>query len=111
MNEYIFYTCAGYTEPPLESKEVDNCQVLGKAKGNTPKEAKELLIKNNPWIEKCGYKIELIISEQVLSKENKKDINLVLDYLIEDEFRNYQELEEPENHIYKTLLRLKDMIK
>lgn len=111
MNEYIFYTCVGYTEPPLKSKEVENCQVLGRAKGNTPKEAKELLIKNNPWIEECGFDIESIISKQLLSDENKKDISLVLDYLIEEEFRHYQELEEPEDHIYKILLRLKDMIK
>jgi hypothetical protein len=45
-----------------------------------------------------------------LTEENKKDINMVLEYLMEDEFKHYQELEEPENHIYKVLLRLKDMI-
>ena len=35
---------------------------------------------------------------------------MVLEYLMEEEFKHYQESAEPENHIYKVLLRLKDMI-
>ena len=72
MNEYIFYTTEGFTYPPIEGKDVENCQVL--------------------------------------TEENKKDINMVLEYLMEEEFKHYQESAEPENHIYKVLLRLKDMI-
>lgn len=30
MNEYIFYTFEGYTYPPKEDKEGENCLVLGK---------------------------------------------------------------------------------
>ena len=55
MNEYIFYTTEGYTHPPNESKEVENCQVLGFATGNNAKEAKENLIRENPWIIECGF--------------------------------------------------------
>ena len=88
MNEYIFYTCAGYTEPPLEGKEVENCQVLGRATGNTPKEAKELLIKNNPWIEECGFDLYDTICKQIVTDEliveienNRKQIEFLIDLL------------------------------
>lgn len=67
MNEYIFYTYEGYTKPPIEDKEVDNCQVLGRARGRTQKEAKEFLIKNNPWIEECGFDIHAMICKQIVS--------------------------------------------
>ena len=39
MNEYIFYTAEGRTYPPLEGMDVENCQVLGYALGENPKEA------------------------------------------------------------------------
>ena len=39
MNEYIFYTCEGYTEPPAEGHVVENCQVLGRETGETAEEA------------------------------------------------------------------------
>lgn len=55
MNEYIFYTTDGYTYPPNENEEVDNCQVLGISCGKNAKEAKENLLKNNTWIVEFGY--------------------------------------------------------
>ena len=36
---------------------------------------------------------------------------MLLEYLMEEEYNHYQESEEQENHIYKVLLRLKDMIR
>ncbi|MBR0072383.1 MAG: hypothetical protein IJP95_00965 [Bacteroidales bacterium] len=45
MNKYIFYTCEGYTEPPLEYNEIENCQVLGRAIGKNIKEARKYLLK------------------------------------------------------------------
>ena len=110
MNEYIFYTTEGFTYPPIEGKDVENCQVLGQAFGNNVQDAKTQLEKRCPWIKDCGFDIEEAISKQVLTEENKKDINMVLEYLMEEEFKHYQEAAEPENHIYKVLLRLKDMI-
>ena len=44
MNEYIFYTTEGYTYPPKEDMEIENCQVLGRAYGETAKEAKVNLL-------------------------------------------------------------------
>lgn len=110
MKEYIFYTIEGFTYPPIEGKDVENCQVLGCAFGNSVQDAKTQLEKKCPWIKDCGFDIEKTISKQILTEENKKDINMVLEYLMEDEFKSYQESEEAENHIYEVLLRLKDMI-
>lgn len=50
MNEYIIYTTEGYTIAPNEAVEVENCQVLGIAKGKDKVEAKDNLLKENPWI-------------------------------------------------------------
>lgn len=111
MNEYIFYTTEGFTYPPIEDKDVENCQILGIALGKNVQDAKKQLEKKCCWIKDCGFDIEEAASKQVLTEENKRDINSVLEYLMEDEFIHYQESEEPENHIYKVLLRLKDMIR
>ena len=82
MNEYIFYTCEGYTEPPIEGKEVENCQVLGRAKGRTPKEAKDFLIKNNPWIEECGFNIHEMICKQIVSYKQMRQMNKEIEFLV-----------------------------
>ena len=41
MNEYIFYTSEGYTQPPRCDKEVDNSQILGRAFGEDVTMAKK----------------------------------------------------------------------
>lgn len=110
MNEYIFYTTEGSTYPPIENNDVENCQVLGQAFGNNVQDAKTRLEKQSPWIKDCGFDIEKSVSKQVLTEENKKDINIVVEYLMKEEFKSYQGSKEPENHIYKVLLRLKNMI-
>ena len=66
MNEYIFYTTAGYTLAPDGETEVENCQVLGFAKGHSAAEAKERLLAGETWITELGYADELILSRQVL---------------------------------------------
>lgn len=55
MNEYIFFTAEGHTQPPQWDKEVNNCQILGRAFGEDEIMAKKTLLKNNPWIEDCGF--------------------------------------------------------
>ncbi len=66
MNEYIFYTTAGYTFAPDGETEVDNCQVLGFAKGRNAAEAKDRLLTEEPWIVELGYADAPILSRQVL---------------------------------------------
>ncbi len=68
MSEYIIYTTQGYTIAPNEDVELENCQVLGRAFGNNPNEAKDNLIKENPWIVKAGFdESEFIIARLATS--------------------------------------------
>ena len=55
MNEYIFYTTEGHTIAPNEDVEVNNCQVLGIAKGKDKEDATDNLLKENPWITEAGF--------------------------------------------------------
>ncbi len=66
MNEYIFYTTAGYTLAPDGETEVENCQVLGFAQGRNAAEAKARLLAEQEWIAELGYADAPILSRQVL---------------------------------------------
>ncbi len=110
MNEYIFYTCEGTTYPP-KVEVVENCQVIGREYGMDCTEAHKNLEKNRPWIKRCGFDVEGFICKQLLTDETKKDIREVIDYLIKDEQRHFQECGKPEKHIYHTLLRLANVVK
>lgn len=109
MNEYIFYTTEGTTYPPIEGKEVDNCQLLGRASGNTLEEAKSNLLKENPWIEECGFDSNSIKAEQILTEELRKDIQTLVEYLHKDKDKYCEEWECSENHILKTIQRLEKL--
>ena len=54
MSEYIIYTTEGFTQDP-NGNDIDNCQVLGCVSGNTPQEARDNLLKDNPWIIEAGF--------------------------------------------------------
>jgi hypothetical protein len=69
MKEYIFYTAEGRTYPPLEGMDVENCQVLGLAFGNSIEEAKVSLLADNPWIIKCGFDPGKIIHRQLVADD------------------------------------------
>lgn len=78
MNEYIFYTAEGRTDAPNESRPVENCQVLGKARGRHPAEAKANLLAENPWIVTAGFAPSEFFSAQLLTNEQRNDINALL---------------------------------
>lgn len=101
MNEYIFFTSEGTTYPPIEGKEADNCQLLGRAKGNTSEEAKSNLLKDNPWIEDAGFDSACIMVEQILTEEQQKDIQTLVECLYEKCF---------DSSIFKIIERLKTTI-
>lgn len=102
MNEYIFFTTEGTTYPPMEGRDVDNCQILGRANGRTLEEAKNSLLKENPWIEECGFDSNSIIAEQILTKEQRKDIQTLVEHLYREELQ-----ECTKEQILKTIERLK----
>lgn len=54
MADFIFYTAEGFTQAP-NGNDIENCQVLGIAKGKDNVEAKDNLLKNNPWIIEAGF--------------------------------------------------------
>lgn len=71
MNEYIFFSTEGKTYPPKGDKDIENCQLLGVATGHTPNDAKNNLLKQNPWIVERGFNTYKIICEQLMT--SKKD--------------------------------------
>lgn len=111
MNEYIFYTPEGYTYPPKEDKEVENCQLLGRICGNNQEDARKQLTSNSPWIEECGFDINEAIAKQILTETNKEDIMTLVEYLWEDEECHFKEVGMPKNHIFMVLKRLKNLCK
>ncbi|MBR1652230.1 MAG: hypothetical protein IJ692_02430 [Alloprevotella sp.] len=111
MKEYIIFTTEGQTIAPNEDVEIENCQVLGRARGNNPEEAKDNLLKDNPWIAEAGFSRSEFIVEQLMTDEERVAIKEVLDYLWDDEERHYQESGKPDNHIFPVLERLKMIIK
>ena len=76
MNEYIFYTTEGQTLAPNPDYSIENCQVLGKARGETLEIAKRNLFRDNPWIEEAGYSSKCIMAEQILTEELRKKYKL-----------------------------------
>lgn len=65
MNEYIFYTTEGQTTAPNVDHTIENCQVLGFAKGDNAQQAEENLLNAYPWIREAGFSREHIVSRQV----------------------------------------------
>lgn len=66
MKDYVFFTSEGWMTPPNENMTVENCQLLGFAKGNNKDYALERLILENPWIIKCGFDISQITGVRVI---------------------------------------------
>ncbi len=108
-NEYIFYTIEGYTEAPKDNIEIENCQVLGTVRGSNKYEARENLLNENPWITESGFDPIEFIVRQILTNEQRNDINLLVDYLWANEERHFEESEDKENHIFNVLKRLKGL--
>lgn len=110
VNKYIIYTTEGYTTAPNESYEVENCQVLGFARGNNPDEAKDNLLKDNSWIAEAVFNRSEFIVEQLLSEEERAAIKDVIDYLWNDEEKHDEESGMLGNHIFPILKFLKEAI-
>lgn len=106
MNEYLFYTCEGFTFAPNEETEVENCQLLGRAKGKSRKDAFKNLLAQNPWIEADGFDTNEIMCEQIINSSLRADISKIIEYLWHDEEKHFEENDKPRNHIFKVLKRL-----
>lgn len=109
MNEYIFYSTEGQTEAPNKSIEVENCQVIGCAKGVTKDDALLNLLKENPWINEAKYNTSKFIIKQLLTNDQRDDIRTLLSYLWDDEETHFEESDDDDksDHIFNVLKRLK----
>jgi hypothetical protein len=109
MGRFIFYTDEGYTISPNDT-ELESLQILGFEKAKNLNEGKQILLENNPWINESGFKIETIKSDLILDKNSLNDIKSLIDYLYENEKKKYEESNEPEDHIFLKLERLKKLV-
>ena len=69
MAEYIFYTTEGFTQDP-EGEDIENCQLIGRAFGDNKNEARNNLLKENPWIVEQGFNADMFISKELAPCEN-----------------------------------------
>ena len=106
MNEYIFYTNEGNTEAPNTNFTVENCQVLGRAKGSSAEKALENLLEENHWISEAKFSPAKFFIKQILTEEQRTDIRTLIDYLWADKVKYY---EDKDNLIFKAIKRLKNI--
>lgn len=71
MKRYIFVTAEGTTYAPWnvsidEAPETENCQMLGIASGENQQEAKQNLLKENPWIIEAGFNSDEITNYELV---------------------------------------------
>lgn len=64
MVEFIFYTTKGFSQAP-NGKDIENCQMLGRAYGSDKDEALQALCNANPWIEENDYDKEKIVGAKL----------------------------------------------
>ncbi len=114
MNEYMFYTAEGFSQSPNET-DCENLQILGFEKAESLEIAKKQLLENNDWILKYGFNADKILSKKILTEKTEASIKTVVDYLWNDEEKNYEEClatdGKVENHIFNSLKNLKGVLK
>lgn len=70
MNEYLIYTTEGTTIAPNEEIPVDNCQVLGRSKGEDFVQALDNLFNDNRWVEEAGFDKAKCLGVQIINGGN-----------------------------------------
>lgn len=111
MNEYIIYTSEGNTYGPNMNVDIENCQVLGTIRGHSENSAIKKLFQQNKLIELAGFSVDNTFARPLLTDSIREDIKTVINYLWEDEFTHFQECDFPNDHIYRILRRLKNIVK
>lgn len=84
MNEYLFFTTEGETIAPNADIEVENCQLLGRVHASCVDEAQLVLLKENPWIKRAGFSLEGFIREQIATREQLSNIQVIVDFLLDE---------------------------
>lgn len=107
-NQYIFITTEGETTAPNQDYPVENCQVLGIVDAKDEKHALKTLIHDNDWLAPSGFDITQARCIQVMTESLRRDIEEIVEYLWDDEERNYEENlpEDRKDHIFNVVKRL-----
>lgn len=82
MNEYLIYTLGGFCQTP-NGDYIDNCQVLGRAKGKDKAEAIKNLLSENPWIIDSGYERENFVIVQIVDSCRENTFDKALSHIEE----------------------------
>ena len=91
MAEYIFYTTEGFAQAP-NGDDVENCQLVGRAFGNDENEAKNNLLKENPWIEEYDFDKEMFIGKELAPCKNvEKQLFFLVELLDDKQLNEYTE--------------------
>ena len=89
MAEYIFYTTEGFTQDQ-DGEEVENCQLIGRAFGNDENEAKNNLLKENPWLKEHSFDIEMFIGRELAPCRNAdKQLSFLIELLDDKQLGEY----------------------
>lgn len=109
MNEYLIFTPEGSTYAPNFDVDIDNCQLLGRITAHSVSEAMQNFCKENKWIKEAQFDENNFIVEQIVSCTQKEEILRVIDYLWDNEMKSFQELDYPNNHIFNSLIKLREI--
>ena len=89
MTDFIFYTTEGFTQDP-KGDDVENCQVIGRTFGDDMDDARNNLLKENPWIEEHGFDADMFIGKELASCKNAdKQLSFLIGLLDEKQLNEY----------------------
>lgn len=115
MNEYIIYTSEGTTGAPNPNHDVENCQVLGIAQAENEHAAVQRLFHDNLWIKQAGFSESNIFIQQIITHTQRKDIQELINYILEEIFPsvkesgNWESMDNYSHNILYILKRLKNL--
>lgn len=89
MAEYIFYTTEGFTQD-TKGNDVENCQLIGMAFGENKNEAKNNLMKENPWIKEHSFDEKMFIAKELAPCINAdKHLSFLVELLDDKQLNEY----------------------
>ena len=89
MAEYIFYTTEGFTQD-TKGNDVENCQLIGMAFGENKNEAKNNLMKENPWIKEHNFDEKMFITKELAPCINAdKHLSFLVELLDDKQLNEY----------------------
>ena len=89
MAEYIFYTTEGFTQD-TKGNDVENCQLIGMAFGENKNEAKNNLMKENPWIKEHSFDEKTFIVKELAPCINAdKHLSFLVELLDDKQLNEY----------------------